>query len=83
MGPGSALSEGSGLLGKATKAQLKEQRYLIHEFDVTNEVARQTRRALFHCLCWCESPEEYLSPADWLKQVNMEKIYKDVLEESE
>lgn len=68
-------------MGKATKAELKEQRYLIHEFDVTNEVARQTRRALFHALCWCENAEEYLSPADWLKEINEEKVYKDVFKE--
>ena len=68
-------------MGKATKAQLKEQRYLIHEVDVTNEVARQTRIALFHCLCWCESPEEYLSPAEWLQEINEERVYKDALKE--
>lgn len=64
---------------KATNKLIKEQLHAIHEISCDNNVAVQTRRALFHALCWFMSPDEYLAPDAWLKEINEQKIYKDVL----
>lgn len=65
-------------MSMARKKDILEEMQKSFETEAENKVTRYSKHAVSIVLNWCLDKETYISPSEWLKNVNEQEVYKEV-----